>query len=96
MSNIQHLIENGLGNYGKMSAEEWEEKMLQDPNWQPWIAITIDELYEICSYVENTHVAILNEIIDELCYKDNNMIVIEGASGTGKSAVAIQLFKQFE
>ena len=65
MSNIQHLIENGLGNYGKMSAEEWEEKMLQDPNWQPWIAITIDELYEICSYVENTHVAILNEIIDD-------------------------------
>ena len=37
---------------------------------------------------------VLNEIIDELCYKDNNMIVIEGASGTGKSAVAIQLFKQ--
>lgn len=65
MSNIQHLIENGLGIYGKMSAEEWEEKMLQDPNWQPWIAITIDELYEICSYVENTHVAILNEIIDD-------------------------------
>ena len=37
---------------------------------------------------------VLNEIIDELCYKENNMIVIEGASGTGKSAVAIQLFKQ--
>lgn len=65
MSNVEHLIENGLGNYGKMSAEEWEEKMLQDPNWQPWIAITIDELYEICSYVENTHVAILNEIIED-------------------------------
>ena len=65
MSNIQHLIENGLGIYGKMSAEEWEEKMLQDPNWQPWIAITIDELYEICSYVENTHVAILNETIED-------------------------------
>ena len=65
MSNIQHLIENGLSNYGKMSAEEWEEKMLQDPNWQPWIAITINELYEICSYVENTHVVILNEIIDD-------------------------------
>lgn len=65
MSNIQHLIENGLGIYGKMSAEEWEEKMLQDPNWQPWIAITIDELYEICSYVENTHVAMLNETIED-------------------------------
>lgn len=65
MSNIQHLIENGLGIYSKMSAEEWKEKMLQDPNWQPWIAITIDELYEICSYVENTHVAILDEIIDD-------------------------------
>lgn len=65
MSNIQHLIENGLGNYGKMSAEEWEEKMLQDPNWQPWIAITIDELYEICNYVKNTHVAMLNETIED-------------------------------
>ena len=75
MSNIQHLIENGLGIYGKMSAEEWEEKMLQDPNWQPWIAITIDELYEICSYVENTHVAILNEIIDD--YKDLCVALVE-------------------
>ena len=75
MSNIQHLIENGLGNYGKMSAEEWEEKMLQDPNWQPWIAITIDELYEICSYVENTHVAILNETIDD--YKDLCVALVE-------------------
>ena len=37
---------------------------------------------------------ILNEVIDELCSKDNNMIVIDGASGTGKSALAIQLFKQ--
>ena len=64
MSNIEHLIENGLSNYGKMSAEEWKEKMLQDSNWQPWIAITIDELYEICYYVENTHVAILNETIE--------------------------------
>lgn len=75
MSNIQHLIENGLSNYGKMSAEEWEEKMLQDPNWQPWIAITIDELYEICSYVENTHVAILNETIDD--YKDLCVALVE-------------------
>lgn len=75
MSNIQHLIENGLGIYGKMSAEEWEEKMLQDPNWQPWIAITIDELYEICSYVENTHVAILNETIDD--YKDLCVALVE-------------------
>lgn len=65
MSNIEHLIENGLSNFGKMSAEEWEEKMLQDPNWQPWIAITINELYEICSYVKNTHVAILNETIED-------------------------------
>lgn len=65
MSNVEHLIENGLNIYDKMSVEEWEEKMLQDPNWQPWIAITIDELYEICSYVENTHVAILNETIDD-------------------------------
>lgn len=65
MSNIEHLIENGLINYSKMSAEEWDEKMLQDPNWQPWVAITIDELYEICNYVENTHVVILNDIIDE-------------------------------
>ena len=65
MSNVEHLIENGLNIYDKMSVEEWEEKMLQDPNWQPWIAITIDELYEICSYVENTHVVILNNIIDD-------------------------------
>ena len=65
MSNIEHLIENGLSNYNKMSPEEWEEKMIQDPNWQPWIALTIDELYEICSYVENTHVVILNNIIDD-------------------------------
>ena len=36
----------------------------------------------------------LNNIIDELCNKKNNMIVIEGASGTGKSALAIQLFKK--
>lgn len=75
MSNVEHLIENGLSNFGKMSAEEWEEKMLQDPNWQPWIAITIDELYEICSYVENTHVAILNETIDD--YKELCVALVE-------------------
>ena len=36
---------------------------------------------------------VLNDIIFDLITKENNMIVVNGESGTGKTAVAIQLFK---
>jgi len=52
MSNLEHLIENGLCllDEGK-SYKEWRELMQQDFNWEGNENITIDTLWEICQYV---------------------------------------------
>lgn len=52
MSNLEHLIENGLCrlNEGK-SYREWREIMQQDCNWEGNENITLDNLWEICQYV---------------------------------------------
>ena len=52
MSNLEHLIENGLCRLeeGK-SYREWREIMQQDRNWQGNENITLDSLWEICQYV---------------------------------------------
>ena len=52
MSNLEHLIENGLLllDEGK-SCSEWKEIMQQDCNWTGNENITIDNLWEICQYV---------------------------------------------
>lgn len=52
MSNLEHLIENGLSCIEKCeSYREWRETMQQDCNWEGNENITIDNLWEICQYV---------------------------------------------
>lgn len=52
MSNLEHLIENGLYflDEGK-SYREWRELIQQDCNWDGNENITLDNLWEICQYV---------------------------------------------
>lgn len=52
MSNLEHLIENGLCHLSEgKSYREWREIMQQDCNWEGNENITIDNLWEICQYV---------------------------------------------
>ena len=52
MSNLEHLIENGLCNLDDgMSYEKWRETMQKDRNWQGNENITLDNLWKICQYV---------------------------------------------
>lgn len=52
MSNLEHLIENGLCllDEGK-SYKEWRDIMYDDINWEGNENITLDNLWEICQYV---------------------------------------------
>lgn len=52
MSNLEHLIENGLSRLDEgKTYREWREIMQQDCNWEGNENITIDNLWEICQYV---------------------------------------------
>jgi hypothetical protein len=54
MSNLEHLIENGLCRLQESkSYAEWREIMQQDVNWggNEELFITVDTLWEICQYV---------------------------------------------
>jgi len=52
MSNLEHLIENGLCRLDEgKSYREWREIMQEDCNWKGNENITIDNLWEICQYV---------------------------------------------
>lgn len=56
MSNLEHLLENGLVRLEKhISYEEWVKETEKDPNWTPYIGITINELWEICQYLTYTY-----------------------------------------
>ena len=68
MSNLEHLLENGLIKLSrdKLSYEEWMEKTAKDSNWTPWVCINIDDLWEICQYIQYVWVPELQYEIDEL------------------------------
>ena len=52
MSNLEHLIENGLCRLSEgKSYRDWHEIIQQDCNWEGNENITIDNLWEICQYV---------------------------------------------
>lgn len=52
MSNLEHLIENGLCRLSEgKSYKEWREIMQDDCNWENNENISIDNLWEICQYV---------------------------------------------
>lgn len=52
MSNLEHLIENGLCRLSEgKSYRDWRKIMQQDCNWEGNENITIDNLWEICQYV---------------------------------------------
>lgn len=52
MSNLEHLIENGLCHLSEgKSYRKWCELMQQDCNWAGNENITLQNLWEICQYV---------------------------------------------
>ena len=52
MSNLEHLVENGLHCLKHcMDYKEWHERMKSDCNWAGNENITLDNLWEICQYV---------------------------------------------
>ena len=52
MSNIEHLVENGLTRLEKkLSYQQWMEETKQDVNWNEHVNMTIEELWEICQYI---------------------------------------------
>lgn len=57
MSNVEHLVENGLVRLKDgLSYKEWLEATRKDVNWNDNINMTLDELWDICQYVTYTWV----------------------------------------
>lgn len=51
MTNLEHLLENGLRLMKKVSYEEWLAEMDTDPNWKGNENIALSDLWAICQYV---------------------------------------------
>lgn len=52
MSNLEHLIENGLSALKRgVGYEKWLKTMKDDVNWQGNENISIEQLWTICQYV---------------------------------------------
>ena len=52
MSNLEHLIENGLSALKRgVSYEKWLKTMKDDVNWQGNENISIEQLWAICQYI---------------------------------------------
>lgn len=52
MTNLEHLVENGLvALENECNYNEWLEQMKEDINWNCCERLTIDDLWEICQYV---------------------------------------------
>lgn len=65
MSNLEHLVENGIIVMEQLPASEWEECLLKDPNWEGVNSITIDDLWTICQYVVYTYKYNILDTIEE-------------------------------
>lgn len=57
MSNLEHLVENGLTLLEKgVDYEEWRQKMCKDINWKDCNGnLSLDDLWGICQYVYYTY-----------------------------------------
>ena len=51
MSNLEHLVENGILAMEAYNPNEWYQHMQKDLNWSGNEHITIDDLWTICQYV---------------------------------------------
>ena len=51
MSNLEHLVENGILAMEIYNPKEWYQYMQKDLNWSGNEHITIDDLWTICQYV---------------------------------------------
>ena len=51
MSNLEHLVENGILAMETYNPKEWYQHMQKDLNWSGNEHITIDDLWTICQYV---------------------------------------------
>lgn len=65
MSNLEHLIENGIYAIENLEFDEWEKHMSQDLNWEGNEHITLDNLWTICQYVVYTYKPCLIYDIEE-------------------------------
>lgn len=74
MTNIEHLVENGLSLLEEnISYSEWRDTMFDDINWNPEISITLSELWIICQYINERDFYKENFIITITGYKDGRI-----------------------
>lgn len=66
MSNLEHLIENGILAMETYNPNEWYQHMQKDLNWLGNEHITIDDLWTICQYVVYTYKWCLIDDIENL------------------------------
>ena len=52
MTNLEHLLENGLCEIKFNKYKNWCAIMKRDPNWRGNEHIKLDDLWEICQYIE--------------------------------------------
>ena len=67
MSNLEHLIENGLHAMEHYdNSNEWYEYMRTDMNWMGNEHISIDELWTICQYIIYTYMPIkIDDVLED-------------------------------
>lgn len=74
MTNIEHLVENGLSLLEEnISYSEWRDTMFDDINWNPEISMTLSELWIICQYINERDFYKENFIITITGYKDGRI-----------------------
>lgn len=74
MTNIEHLVENGLSLLEEdIPYSEWRDTMFDDINWNPEISMTLSELWIICQYINERDFYKENFIITITGYKDGRI-----------------------
>lgn len=65
MSNLEHLLENGIDNLEYyQDYDKWYEAIKKDPNWEGNKHFSIGELWTICQYIVWTYKLYLIEEIE--------------------------------
>ena len=74
MSNIEHLVENGLSLLEEdIPYSEWRDIMFDDVNWNPEIGMTLSELWVICQYIHERDFYKENFVFTIRVYKDGRI-----------------------
>lgn len=62
MTNLEHLIENGLEAIKTLEREDWLRFMVKDINLQE-TDIMLSDLWEICQYVQYSYIPATDQLI---------------------------------